>query len=363
MKKSYLYFALSVLSLFTILSCSAQKGESDSAHETVTLGRQVSELPDNIWNVFQDHENNYWFGTDGEGVFRYNEKSITQFTSKDGLLSNRIRGIQGDSLGHVYITCLTGVCKYDGQTMSALPVSERNQWELSSNDLWFSILGKTGENGPYRYDGDSLYHLQFPKHPNEESHYAIHGKHTWSPYEPYSIYRDKQGHMWFGTAELGLCRYDGNTIQWLYEEHLTITEGGGSFGIRSIIQDKNDDYWFCNTTYRYDLPKASEQDENDPFLSYSRKSGIENLISPSDKDKVYFMSAAEDQSGNLWLVTFNEGVFKYDGKKVHHFPVIAENKQVELFSIYQDNQGDLWLGSQHDGIFKFDGDSFRKFIL
>jgi hypothetical protein len=37
----------------------------------------------------------------------------------------------------------------------------------------------------------------------------------------------------------------------MYEEHLTITEEGGSFGIRSIVEDRDDKFWICNTSNRY----------------------------------------------------------------------------------------------------------------
>ena len=36
--------------------------------------------------------------------------------------------------------------------------------KLEKSDLWFHILGKRGEHGPYRYDGKILYQLEFPKH-------------------------------------------------------------------------------------------------------------------------------------------------------------------------------------------------------
>ena len=44
--------------------------------------------------------------------------------------------------------------------------------------------------------------------------------------------------MWFGTSVFGACRFDGKSIKWMYENNLTIGLNGGTFGIRSIFEDK-----------------------------------------------------------------------------------------------------------------------------
>jgi len=50
---------------------------------------------------------------------------------------------------------------------------------------------------------------------------------------------------------LGICRFDGKKHDWMYEAHLTELPDDAMFGIRSIIEDKDGAYWFCNTHYRY----------------------------------------------------------------------------------------------------------------
>jgi protease-4 len=60
-------------------------------------------LSKSIWSVFQDKKDNYWFGSNGQGVYRYDGKALTQFTKKQGLPHDQIRGIQGDKSGNVYI--------------------------------------------------------------------------------------------------------------------------------------------------------------------------------------------------------------------------------------------------------------------
>lgn len=90
-------------------------------------------------------------------------------------------------------------------------ISEEN-WKLQEEDLWFNTLGKNGERGPFRYDGEYLYQLQFPKHAMEEEFVQRFPNTSWSPYDVYSIYKDSKGTMWFGTSNFGICRYDGKEV-------------------------------------------------------------------------------------------------------------------------------------------------------
>lgn len=330
-------------------------------HATNAIGEPVTEVDKSIWLVFQDKQNHYWFGSDGQGVYRYDGNTILHFTTEHGLLSNRIRGIQEDNSGNVFISSLEGINKFDGQEFTTLEVTESNEWRMDPNDVWFSVLGKAGADGPYRYDGKILHHLKFPKHHMEDAYYAANGKRPWSPYEPYTIYKDSKGNIWFGTSEFGIARYDGASISWMYETHLTLIEGGGSFGIRSIIEDREGKFWFCNTSYRYNILPTNTIEADKILINYRREKGIENIKSPEGKDMIYFMSAVEDNDGDLWMVTYEQGVWRYDGNTVTHYTVKDGSKEVKLFSIYKDKQGGLWLGTHDAAAYKFNGKTFEKF--
>jgi ligand-binding sensor domain-containing protein len=66
--------------------------------------------------------------------------------------------------------------------------------------------------------------------------------------------------------------------------------------------------------------------------------------------------------GNIWLTTWSQGVFKYDGKTITNYKVKEDKKEVNLISMYKDKQGNLWLGTPDNGIFKFNGNTFEKYI-
>lgn len=360
-----------LFSILTLLSsCNGQNTSQtvskvlSDQNSTIAISDTVLELGKSILIIFQAANGNYWFGSDVDGIYRYDGKNILHFTTKDGLCNNTIREIKEDKSGNIFFsTQHGGISKFDGQKFSTLTVTKSNSpekdWKLEPNDLWFK--GETGKNGPYRYDGKTLYHLEFPKHFIADEYYGRFPNNSWSPYEVYFIYKDGKGNVWFGTSNFGICRYDGKSLSWLYEEHLTLIEGGGSFGIRSIIEDKEGKFWFCNTNYRYNILPTSSTEQGKTLINYKREKGIDNLKAPDGKDMIYFMSAIEDDNGDMWMVTYGQGVWQYDGKSITHYSVKDGSKEITLFSIYKDKQGDLWLGTHETGAYKFNGKTFEKF--
>lgn len=357
--KTLLFF--SVLTILT--SCNGQpKRNAYNApdfSQRIVQGDTVIKLGDHLWYVFQDKKNNYWFGSDGEGVYRYDGKTILNFTTKHGLSNDQIRQIQEDTVGNMYFSTLDGINKYDGKQFTTLNSIKSNVWKSEPTDMWFYMLGKTDEHGPYRYDGKNLYNLEFPKHYLHDEFMANGINPFFSPYEIYCIYKDRKGAMWFGTSVFGACRFDGKTIKWMYENDLTIVPEGGTFGIRSIYEDKEGAFWFCNTWHRYifDFDKTAKSDR----LQYQKTNGIGNANIFSGDDYIYYLSIVEDNNGNIWLTTWDKGVYKYDGKTITNYAVKDDRKDVNLVSMYKDNQGNLWLGTPENGAFQFNGNAFERF--
>lgn len=89
-----------------------------------------------------------------------------------------------------------------------------------------------------------------------------------------------------------------------------------------------------------------------------------------DGDLTEYMSALKDNNGNVWIVMYGAGVWKYkpstslsaSGNKIIHYPVKEGNTIFTLYSIFKDHKGDIWLGTHSAGPYKFNGYSFEKFV-
>ena len=125
------------------------------------------------------------------GAYRYDGKSIVRFTPKHGLSGDRVREFREDKAGNIFIGTLTGIIKFDGKALVALRPVESKDWRLDPDDLWFK--GDSMVDGPYRYDGKTLHHLEFPKSALEDEHRRRNPKPPASPYGVYTIHQDSKG--------------------------------------------------------------------------------------------------------------------------------------------------------------------------
>ena len=354
-----------VMALLSSCKAGNDTQESEQALE-IAIADTVSGLGNSIWYVFQAVNGDYWFGSDTSGVYRYDGKTILNYTTKQGLAGNRIRGIQEDKHGNLFFTTLSGISKFNGKAFTTLEKSENTesarQWKLQPEDLWFGILGKDGEKGPYRYDGEQLYSLEFPKHEREDDYYRRFPNVSWSPYEIYSIYKDHRGVIWFGTGNFGICRYDGKSLRWMYEDQLTYTPEGGSFGIRSILEDVAGKFWICNSRYRYTFSSDNDKEDSLAVLHYKKENGIDGIRMADGRDHIYFLSITQTDNGDLWMATYRDGAWRYDGKTATQYQVLDGTEEITLFSVYKDRRGDIWLGTQGHGVYKFNGVGFERFL-
>lgn len=321
---------------------------ASSDKKAAAKGEGVPELGKSVMYVFQAKNNDYWFGSNDRGVFRYNGKSLVNFTMKDGLVSNQIRGIQEDKAGNIFFTTYEGISRFDGQaftTLSAPAKASAKEWKKQPDDLWF--VGPPDTGVVFRYDGKSLHRLEFPKTKLGDEHFAKFPRAEfpnakYSPYDVYCILRDSKGNLWFGSTCVGVCRFDGKSFHWFTDKLLTAAP------VRSILEDKKGKFWF----------------------TYSGGRSLDGITAVKDFGKVQEraegaivegMSVIEDDGGKLWTAALGAGAFKYDGKQKVSYPIKDGKTAIEVFAIYRDNQGVLWLGTHNGGAYKYSGKTFEKF--
>lgn len=340
------------------ISCNGQNKAVQT--NSVAAGKIVSTLDNSIWEVYQDKKGNYWFGSNRNGVYHYDGKILKQYTQSDGLIDNTIRGIQEDSTGNIFIETPNGISKYDGKAFTSLePIFSRlNKWKLTPNDLWFNCNGNP--NDVYRYDGESLYELSLPRMNlieafGSDTKGVAFRDMSHSQYSVCGINIDKRGHLWIGTFVAGAFRYDGKSFLWFPEQELSTLPDGRVPGVRSMIEDKDGYFWLSNFISKYKI------NDNGSDVDYEKLEGIDPSNEYLEDQLPYFMSGLLDEKGNLWMTTYDGGVWKYDGNKLHNFPINDGNKEVLLITIFEDDKGLFWLGTDNAGVYTFNGERFEKF--
>ncbi len=352
--------------IMSLISCKGQSFKSDRkpALESLQLGTLVSELDDQIWTVFQDHNKHYWFGSNGHGVYYYDGERLINYTTEDGLIDDSIRDIQGDQYGNIFIGTPKGISKYDGSSfigLKPIPALD-NEWQLEVHDLWFNCNGNAMDL--YRYDGTQLYELKLPHVSRKELDEAFatevrglsfKGMNS-SPYSVFGIDKDRQGNLWIGTVVAGAYRYDGKSFLWFPEKELSTLPDGRVPGVRSILQDKNGYFWLSNFISKYQIS------ESDDSVKYTKSMGIAESNSAFDDRIPYFNSGVSDKDGNLWMTTYTGGAWMYNGDTLLNFAVKDGDTEVLLVSTYKDRSGTIWLGTDNAGVYRYNGRSFEKYL-
>lgn len=166
-----------------------------------------SVLLNDVLSMVEDDLGNIWFASgfmNGEGILRYDGKSITRF-NPDGIKSFRsiVKSKNGDLF---FLNEFHGVYSYDGKSFAnfSKKIGLKNDTlvamkEDKAGNFWFGIssdkMKNGGEGGVWRYDGNAL--KLFTTN-DGLSHNCV-----------FCIVEDSGGNIWFGTRNTGLCRYNG----------------------------------------------------------------------------------------------------------------------------------------------------------
>ncbi len=348
-----------ILTLFS--SCKGQ-GDTPKTQNALTqksLTSSLTELDPKATVIYVDNKDNIWFASSEKGVYRYDGKAFVLFTSVEGLGSYRILSIQEDNFGNFYFDTPEGIYKYDGKKFTILTVAKNkapeHEWKSEPEDLWFRM--GWDKSGPYRFDGKNLYHLKLPKNNMENDFYKKHPNASYNPYGIYSIYKDSKDNIWLGTSNLGIYLFDGKEISWMFENQWTETPDGGSFGIRSIAEDQDGNYWICNSKYKYKLLSNDLAVSGLKPIHFKRQIGIEN----KEKQVLYFLAMENDSNGDVLMSTYENGIWRNNGQELIQVVIKDEEKEIIPSSVYKDKEDKLWFGTPSDGIYSYNGISFKKF--
>jgi ligand-binding sensor domain-containing protein len=311
-------------------------------------GDTVSEVSGEIRGIFQDSKNNLWFASNGDGVFKYDGKTILRFTEKHGLCSPYAWNVQEGKDGNIWFKTnirpkdIDAICHFDGKVFKTIAADTNSvqtvDFDYQKDELLFD----------YCYDGKTLAKIQLPhtsplKNEDNIRHH----------YDVFCTLKDSKGNLWFGTATAGICKYDGKTFTWFDNKEL-------GAAVRSIFEDKDGTIWAGNNgdgLFRYD---------GQGFTNFSREKNLHNpdfekypIGKPGLLSRVW--TIADDKQGNLWVGTIDNGVWRYDGKTFTNFTTKDGLGTDGIWVIFKDNDGNLWFGTEGAGVFVFDGKKFKKF--
>lgn len=345
MNRPYTYTPMCspLLLLFFVCSCSGQVGKTPSAirqskHTTDRIQpkmlRTQGVQSGNVGCVLQDKDGNLWFGTGGEGVYRFNGKTFINFTTKDGLSSNYVNAIIQDRKGNILFGTGRGLSKYDGKLFGSYPGMDSISkmtiaclLEDRKGKLWFGTI----EAGVYCYDPLVPSSNALTNYLNNDDQVFNLGAHHQSIMD---ILEDRSGNIWFSS-------WNGGGV-WKYDPLAAHTAGSRAFTnfLPSV------DYYKSNEDNRsFTNVKVTPAIALSNYLPVSAGRQPQTTIT----DDMIF-SMAEDRAGNLWFATRGHGACRYDGKTFTSFREREGFVSRGVYSILEDKKGNIWLTTEDNGV-------------
>lgn len=292
-----------------------------------------------VRRVFEDKNGNLWFGTNGEGVCRFDGKGLSYYSTYNGLSGNQVTAIMEDADKNIWCATSGGVSRFNGRTFTNFTMKEGLTdnwvWSLyqdSKGTIWAGTL-----QGLCRFDGNKFIPFLLPATKVQQPVASL------SLQRVSAITEDKSGRLWFGTDGGGAYAFDGREFT-----NVTTTEGLGANNISCIVQDRKGNLWFGS------MNGGVSMYDGKTFTVFNQESGI---IGNNEVWNIY-----EDKSGNIWFSSEGFGVYRYDpsaslkagGETFTNFGEKEGLGIKAVQTIYEDSKGRLWIGGG-GGLYRFDG--------
>jgi signal transduction histidine kinase/ligand-binding sensor domain-containing protein len=320
-----------------------------------------------VSSIAKDHNNNFWFGTFGMGIFEYSYKTkeITQYKNIPGnnntISYNVIRSLCVDKNNSLWIgTDGLGLNIMNLDTKRVfrpfeennvktyLPTLAVNQiYEDRNNNIWVGTWHHGLLKCSFSPQNNHFSYKQFLPDPNDPE--------SLSDKTISQIFQDSYGTLWMATRGAGVNQVieynqDKNKLRFKHYIHIK----GDSTSIASndimvMLEDKNKNLWFGTI----DGGISNFNRASGKFKNFTTKNGlINNIIS----------CMMEDDQSNLWISTF-KGISKFSTvtNKVQNYDV-SDGLLSQYFldnSFFKDSDGEMYFGGEN-GVTYFFPDSIKS---
>lgn len=279
-----------------------------------------------IWAIAEDDKGNLWFGSMGEGIYKYDGVRFKRFTKKDGLEDDRIRVLYWSKKfnclvagGYDYISCIKDekITSFRGSL---------------TDKIFFGAVTGIIDAGEFIYITSYSHHNPVRFYPDKNEFISTHDKGMNYPLSSFSSFISSKGDTVFSNYNFGVWLKNKNGIL----KNDTI---GQIFG---ITEDKRGDLWFASWSiagmnfsggvFRYD---------GKTFQNYTSAFGI--------TDREVWTVFYDREQNILWIGTLNEGLYKIPFSAITRYPPSYFNlEQNNINNLFIDSKNTLWISGDRE---------------
>lgn len=276
-----------------------------------------SGLTDNsVYHIYKDAENNLWFATDADGIYKFRENTFTYYDKSSGLSNTIVMGVAQTTDGKVYAAGYVGglykinekndiePLKNNGLILSDSKIS--CLYADDENNLW---IGTGGKGSWYYNEKTGLKKVEDKNKPNATLSGAI------------CFLKDQKGNLLIGTQQGLYLRDKSANIKKIKTENLVIS-ALKQFNTDSIIVGTSKGVFLLDKDYKVHLINKKE---------FNNSSVLCLAI----------------QKENIYVGTTDKGVLNWKLKTGKIINYNTENGLPSnfIYSIYVSDKQKAWIGT------------------
>ncbi len=279
-----------------------------------------------VWAIAEDEQGNLWFGSYGDGIYKYNGKQFKQYTRRDGLSDDRIRILCYSKTFHCLIVgSQGGINTIKGETITPSPKEVYNV-KIGScitgviDAGKFILITSYGQQNPVHYNPDK----------NEFVILNDKGKHY--PDASFSGYISSKGDTVLSLTNKGVRIYEKNRI-------VQADTLGQVFG---ITEDNRGNLWIAAWSYQnMELGGGIFRYDGKTFKNFKEAFGISEL-------EIWTVFYDREQD-ILWIGTETEGLFRISLPFIKYYSASYFHlEHQKINDLYLDSKNLLWISGNRE---------------
>ncbi|PCH65074.1 MAG: hypothetical protein COC01_10430 [Bacteroidetes bacterium] len=333
-----------------------------------------------IYNIYQDQQQNMWFGTK-QGLYKYKNGNLKRFLKEDGLADDVVNCTKQDSKGNLWFATLGGLSKLAHSKLNSYEFENYYEKDGLCYDQVNWLLVDRDENIWIGTNGSGICKYQPVPFVSYSIKEGIGDKTVWAILEDSKgniwtgsqgggvrvlrnnmfvdpgfglssitdvtmrIYEDSQSNLWIGGEFNGIVKFDGNKAQMI--DILGVK--GGTLDVLGIFQDSKNNLWigsmdnglFCMSKNNTEVDKNNLANTENGYLHFTVEGGLgSNNINVIN----------EDIDGNIWMGSDGGGLCIFDGYRFYSLTTDEGFPNNFIGYFINDNKGNLFMGSFGGGL-------------
>jgi ligand-binding sensor domain-containing protein/signal transduction histidine kinase len=299
-----------------------------------SLGQREGFQNGPVQALFGDDRGALWIGSVGGGLYRWQDKQLRNFTTRDGLPADSVTSLAEDAAGRLWVGTKNGLVVLAQDRLRPLPGFEifsgktvTTIYRDRTGTMW---VGATG-TGVFSYGAGKFVQLR-----DAGLNKILE--------DPHCLLVDGQDRIWIGAGDaFVLCREGGQWLRFGMPKHLS------SHFISSLAEGPDQTVWVGSAGEGLFQFKAGK------LVAINASSGLsDNMVE----------ALLVDHAGKLWVGT--HGGLNRMRNSPKYLSVLTHNDGLgygAVQGVVEVKPGETWAIMPNDGIYRWNGKNFGRLML